>query len=61
LSEARCAVIKRAYEKLDVTKDGRVTLDDIAKLYSASSHPEVCSGAKTETDIYMEFMSLWDT
>ena len=30
-----------AYDKLDVTKDGRVTLEDIAQIYDASEHPEV--------------------
>ena len=38
-----------------------MTLDDIAKLYNVLSHPEVASGAKSEHDVYMEFMSLWDT
>ena len=30
-----------AYDKLDVNKDGKVTLEDIAKLYDASYHPDV--------------------
>jgi hypothetical protein len=44
-----------------VTRDGRVTLDDIAKLYTVASQPEVASGSKSEHEVYMEFMSLWDT
>jgi Ca2+-binding EF-hand superfamily protein len=61
LNETRTASIRKAYEKLDVTKDGRVTLDDIARLYNVSSHPEVVNGSKSDQDVYMEFMSLWDT
>lgn len=38
-----------------------VTLDDIAQLYDASKHPEFLSGSKSESEIYMEFMALWDT
>lgn len=29
-------MVKKAYEKLDVNKDGSVRLDDIAKIYDAS-------------------------
>ena len=61
LNERRVAAIKKAYAKLDVTGNGLVTLDDIAKLYDASKHPEYLSGSKTEQEIYMEFMALWDT
>lgn len=61
LNQTRTEVIRRAYDKLDVTKDGRVTLDDIAKLYTVASQPEVANGSKSEHEVYMEFMSLWDT
>ena len=36
LNEFRKGFIKQAYDKLDVNKDGKVTLDDIAKLYDVS-------------------------
>ena len=54
-------MIRKAYEKLDVNKSGCVTLDDIAKLYTVTSQPEVANGSKSEHEVYMEFMSLWDT
>lgn len=44
-----------------MNKDGQVTLDDIAKLYDVSSHPDVQSGRKTPEDAYRLFMNLWDT
>jgi len=61
LNQTRTDVIRKAFDKLDVTKDGRVTLDDIAKLYTVSSQPDVANGSKSEHEVYMEFMSLWDT
>ena len=61
LNDTRKEIIAQAYKKLDVTGDGKVTLDDVAKLYDASQHPEVVSGKRSEQDIFMEFMSLWDT
>jgi hypothetical protein len=39
-------MVRRAYDKLDVNKDGTVRLDDIAKIYDASCHPDVVSGKK---------------
>lgn len=50
-----------AYDKLDVNKDGQVTLDDIAKLYDVSQHPDVVMGNKEPREVYLEFMKLWDT
>jgi len=38
-----------------------VNLDDIARFYDASQNPQVVDGSKAEQDVYMEFMSLWDT
>lgn len=61
LSAARKAVIRQAYNKLDVTKDGKVLLEDIAKLYDAGSHPDVVSGRRSQEQVFFEFMSMWDT
>jgi len=41
LNVFRKKYIKAAYDKLDVNKDGLVKLDDIAKIYDASKHPDV--------------------
>ena len=46
---------------MDVNQSGTVTLDDIAKLYDASHHPEVVNGTASAKDVYMQYMSLWDT
>ena len=55
------ALIKQAYQKLDVNGDGSVTLEDIAKIYDVSHHPEVVNGTMAPKDVFMQFMSLWDT
>ncbi len=57
----RKAIILQAYNKLDVNKDGKVTLEDVSKIYNAEGHPEVLSGRKTQEQVFVEFMSLWDT
>lgn len=61
LSQSRLSYIRRAYDKLDINKDGQVTLDDIARIYDVSQHPDVKDGKKTPEQAYREFMSMWDT
>jgi len=61
LNASRTEWIKKAYAKLDVNGDGQVTLDDIAKLYDVSKHPEIVNGSMTPKEVFMQFMSLWDT
>eukprot|EP00351_Strombidinopsis_sp_SopsisLIS2011_P005794 CAMPEP_0116879528 /NCGR_PEP_ID=MMETSP0463-20121206/11345_1 /TAXON_ID=181622 /ORGANISM="Strombidinopsis sp, Strain SopsisLIS2011" /LENGTH=141 /DNA_ID=CAMNT_0004528973 /DNA_START=1052 /DNA_END=1474 /DNA_ORIENTATION=+ len=61
LNENRLTYIAGAYDKLDVNKDGKVTLEDIAKLYDVSQHPDVMAKKKTPEEAYREFMSMWDT
>ena len=62
INEFREGLIRRAYsEKLDVNKDGRVTLEDVAKIYDATQHPDVIQGKKTEEEVFIEFMKKWDT
>ena len=61
LNEARTSWIRKAYDKLDINGDGKVTLDDIAQIYDVSQHPDVIDGKKTPEEAYREFMSLWDT
>jgi Ca2+-binding EF-hand superfamily protein len=61
LNDYRISWIKKAYEKLDVNKDGLVKLDDIAKIYDVSKHPEITNGSADPKNVFMQFMSLWDT
>lgn len=61
LNATRLALIRKAYDKLDVNQDGSVKLDDIAKIYDVSQHPDVISGKLQPADAYRQFMSLWDT
>jgi calcyphosin len=61
LNEYRIGFIRKAYEKLDVNRDGLVKLDDIAKIYDVSQHAEILSGKADPKDVFMSYMSLWDT
>lgn len=61
LNNYRMSIIRKAYQKLDVNKDGTVRLDDIARIYDVSHHPDVLHGKRDPKDLYLEFMSKWDT
>ena len=61
MNESRKQWVRAAYDKLDVNKDGRVTIEDVAKIYNASMHPDVVQRRKSEEDIFREFMMQWDT
>jgi Ca2+-binding EF-hand superfamily protein len=61
INDFRVSYIKKAYQKLDANSDGTVRLDDIAKLYDVSRHPDVINGRKDPKEVYLEFMKLWDT
>ena len=61
MSEARKAVVRAAYNKLDVNKDGKVTLKDLAQVVDVSTHPDVLARLRSEEDIYRDFIAQWDT
>jgi Ca2+-binding EF-hand superfamily protein len=61
MNSARLSWINAAYDKLDKNKDGQVTLDDIAKIIDISTFPEVVNGSKTPKEVYMQYMSCWET
>lgn len=52
INDERKKWIRLAYEKLDVNKDGQVTIQDIAQIYDASEHPEVIDGKKTPDEVF---------
>ena len=61
MSDERKKWVRAAYDKLDVNKDGQVTLKDVAALYDVSENPEVQEGKKSPEQVYAEFLSVWDS
>lgn len=60
-SDARKECIQSAYAALGKENNGDVRLDDIAKAFDPTANPDVASGARSDQEIFMEFMNLWDT
>lgn len=61
MSAKRLALVKLAYQKLDVSGDGQVTTQDIKSLYDVSQNPEVISGKITPAQAFAKFMKQWET
>lgn len=51
--------MRRAYDKIKVGQTA--TLDDLARNYDPTLHPDVVSGKQTADVHYKHFLSLWDT
>lgn len=60
MSAAREAIVKAAFEKLDVNGDKGITVDELAQRFNAKAHPEVMSGSKSEEQVFREMMMAWD-
>jgi len=51
MNERRKKLVMMAFNKLDHSKTGVVTIDDIKHKYDASEHPEVKAGKKSKTEV----------
>ena len=60
MSEARKKSVQEAFEKLDRTKDGVITLEDLRGVYSVREHPKYRSGEMTEDEILRKFMANFE-
>ena len=61
MNSRRAALVDKAFDKLDVSNTGEVTIGDIESLYDASQHPDVLAGTKSAREVLREYMSMWDT
>lgn len=61
LNARRRAIVELAYHKLDTTKDGVVTAEDIRHVYDTSAHPKVIAGLKEPDEVLTEFLSAFES
>ena len=60
MNNARKALVKRAFDKLDRNRNGVIEVDDIKELYNAKNHPDVKLGKKTEEEALSEFLDTFE-
>ncbi|CAH8870619.1 unnamed protein product [Trichobilharzia szidati] len=59
MSKCRVDVLNKAFLKLDKTKDGVITIEDLKGTYNVKHHPKYINGEKTEDEILVEFLKTF--
>eukprot|EP00941_MAST-03F_sp_MAST-3F-sp1_P004880 g4880.t1 len=60
MSIRRLNLVGQAFNVLDASGDGQITIEDIEDKYDASKHPDVLSGKKSEREALIDFMNQWE-
>jgi Ca2+-binding EF-hand superfamily protein len=60
MNQSRIALVNKAFQKLDKTRDGKVTCDDLANVYSVKQHPKYQNGELTEQQILNQFLDTFE-
>lgn len=53
-------MVKKAFEKLDVDRNGYLDVKDIKHFYDASRHPDVKSGKLTTDEVLANFLETFE-
>eukprot|EP01116_Phalansterium_solitarium_P016863 TRINITY_DN400_c1_g12_i1.p1 TRINITY_DN400_c1_g12~~TRINITY_DN400_c1_g12_i1.p1 ORF type:complete len:419 (-),score=144.48 TRINITY_DN400_c1_g12_i1:255-1511(-) len=59
MSEARLALVREAFDLLDMDASGGITLDEVAAVYDVTLHPMVKAGKMTAEEALRVFMKQW--
>lgn len=60
MNDFRKKLCMRAFDVLDVEKNGIIDINDIRHSYNAKQHPDVVAGKKTEDDVLFDFLETFD-
>ncbi|GMH63836.1 hypothetical protein TrLO_g596 [Triparma laevis f. longispina] len=60
LSVERLLVINQAFDTIDTSQDGDISVDEIRKKFNCKSHPAIIDGSATKQQVLKEFLSQWD-
>lgn len=61
MPKCRLDLINQAFNKLDKTKDGTITIADLKGVYDVRKHPKYLNGEWTEDQILKKFLDTFDT
>jgi hypothetical protein len=58
MSQSRIDIIKKAFQKMDRTGDGHVTMEDLKDVYNYKEHPKFKSGEFTKAQVQIYLYSV---
>ena len=61
MSQTRKSLIWKAFDKLDKTGDGIITVEDLKGVYSVKKHPKYLNGEWTEDQCLRTFLDSFDS
>eukprot|EP01135_Chromosphaera_perkinsii_P005801 Nk52_evm1s366 gene=Nk52_evmTU1s366 len=61
MSKNRENLIKKAFQKLDKTGDGIITVEDLKGVYEYKTHPKFQNGEWSEDDVFRAFIKSFDS
>jgi Ca2+-binding EF-hand superfamily protein len=61
MNNSRLELIRKAFEKLDRTRDGHITVDDLKGVYNVKFHPKYMNGEMSEDQCLKEFLDKFDS
>jgi len=59
MSQTRKDVIDKAFQAMDKTGDGVITVEDLKLNYNVRQHPKFLSGEKSEDELYKKFLDVF--
>ncbi len=60
MNQTRTNLVLKAFQKLDKSRDGRVTCEDLANVYNVKQHPKYQNGELTEQQILNQFLNSFE-
>ncbi|KAL3312276.1 hypothetical protein Ciccas_009134 [Cichlidogyrus casuarinus] len=60
MNKSRSTLVMKAFNKLDKTKDGVITVEDLRGVYNCRMHPKFKNGEWTEDQIFADFLKKFE-
>ncbi|KAG1701043.1 hypothetical protein DVH05_011286 [Phytophthora capsici] len=60
MPKCRILLVKKAFDLLDTSGDGKATIEEVERLYDASHHPDVLAGRLKPRDAMLEMMRVFE-
>lgn len=60
MNQTRMNLVMKAFTKLDKTRDGKITCEDLANVYNVKDNPKFQNGDMTEQQILAQFLDSFE-